>query len=271
MSSTPTDRHARRRAGLSLAGIVLGALTVLVIAVALFTSHQVTAPRDGAAAGVPAPSLPRPLPGDPLAGEEEALAARPMVQLPAQAAQPQTMTTRSAGPAITLPTPAATTGQWIPGGFPDSPEGAVAQLKALDETAMSGGDPQVYARGYTDLSAPGAPNADSTGLGRLLRSFRSAAGLPDAGSVADLTVSYRVTHGQIKGSADHGRYVVACVLGQLAADYRGQVVSAGVGDCQALRWAGDRWRIAPGALAAPAPSAWPGSADSVTAGYRELA
>ena len=50
----------------------------------------------------------------------------------------------------------------------------------------------------------------------------------------------------------------------------GQTVTAGIGDCQALRWNGHRWRIAAMPLAAPAPSAWPGSEDAVSVGYREL-
>jgi hypothetical protein len=37
-----------------------------------------------------------------------------------------------------------------------------------------------------------------------------------------------------------------------------------------MRWSGTDWRISPGALAAAASSAWPGSADALKAGYREL-
>jgi hypothetical protein len=83
-------------------------------------------------------------------------------------------------------------------------------------------------------------------------------------------VTYQVTHGLVKGSTDTGRYAVVCVLGELAVGYQGRAISAGVGDCQAMRWTGTDWRISPGVLAAPASSAWPGSADAVTAGYQEL-
>jgi hypothetical protein len=83
-------------------------------------------------------------------------------------------------------------------------------------------------------------------------------------------VTYHVTEGLIKGSLDGGRYAVVCVLGELAAGYEGRTISGGVGDCQAMRWTPDGWRISPGALAARATSAWPGSADAVKAGYREL-
>jgi hypothetical protein len=104
----------------------------------------------------------------------------------------------------------------------------------------------------------------------VLVNFRAAGGLPDTGPVSTLTVNYEITEGLVKGTTDSGRYAVACVLGDLTVQYQETTVSAGVGDCQAMRWTGTGWRISPGVLAAPAPCAWPGSLDAVEAGYREL-
>lgn len=272
MSTPMTDPRARKRAGLSLTAILLAALVVVGSVVAVVAAHHITA-SEGSPAG---PSDERTALSDPTsvgrvgAHEENELATKPMLQLPAQAAQPQTMTTATAGPAIAVPKPAITTGRWIPGGFTDTPEGALGQLKALNETALSSADPQVYARAYREAAEPGAPDPRSTGLVSLLTSMRSQARLPATGSIPGLTATYEVTRGQIKGTASGGRYVVACVLGQFSVGYEGQVISAGVGDCQAMRWSGSQWRIAAGALAALAPCAWPGSADAVKAGYREL-
>jgi hypothetical protein len=191
-----------------------------------------------------------------------------MLALPPQAAQPQPLTTTSAGPSISLPKPAVGFGHRT--AFPRSPEGAVAQLKALDEQAMAGGDPDTYDRDYRARALAGAPDPRETGLSSVLVSFRATSGLPGVGFVPDLSVDYQVTEGLIKGVADQGRYTVACVLGELTVQYQERTVSAGVGDCQALRWTGTDWRISPGTLAAPAPCAWPGSLDAVEAGYREL-
>jgi hypothetical protein len=91
-------------------------------------------------------------------------------------------------------------------------------------------------------------------------------------------MSWQPEQAQIKGVLDGGRYVVACVLGQFTADYQGRLVTYGVGDCQALRWnptdsstgAPGQWLISPGPAAATAPDAWPGSQDSVNAGYQEI-
>ena len=263
-----TEGHARRRAGLTLFGIGLAVVGLIGALLAVVITHNA---RDGSSAPTtvtPAPATPRSA-GSQAAAENE-LAARPMLALPAQAAQPQVMTTQTAGPAITLPPPARTTGRWIPGGFPATAEGAMAQLEALDETGMKGGAPQISARAYRELSLPGAPNPGSTGLSAVLRSFRSHAGLADTGVVPGLEVTYQVTQGLVKGTTDAGRYTVVCVLGELSVGYQGRTISAGVGDCQAMRWSGTDWRISPGALAAPASSAWPGSADALKAGYREL-
>ncbi|MBQ0928816.1 hypothetical protein KBO27_33165 [Saccharopolyspora endophytica] len=193
-----------------------------------------------------------------------------MVVLPAVAAQPQPMTIDRAGDPITVPPATQLAGRWIPAGFPPTPEGALGQLAALDETAMRGADPATHALGYRDLALPGAPPAEATGLSSLLRSMRASAGLDPTGAVPELTANYQVTQGQIKGTTDGGRFVVACVLGQFSVDYRGKTLTVGVGDCQALRHVEGNWRISPGPVPVAAPSAWPGSPDAVRADYRDL-
>jgi hypothetical protein len=62
---------------------------------------------------------------------------------------------------------------------------------------------------------------------------------------------------------------VACVLGEWQVTYR-DTSRAGAGDCQRLVWTDGRWWIGDGDQAAYAPSAWPGSADAVRAGWRAL-
>ena len=268
MSHPQSEGHARRRAGLTLAAIVVAVVGLIAVLVAVVIAPSATSVNSAPTMVVPAPTAP-PSEGWAAAAENE-LAARPMLQLPVQAAQPQALATQTAGPAITLPQPMQSAGRWIPGGFPDSAEGAMAQLKALDETGMRGGDPQVYARAYRELSLPGAPDPESTGLTAALRGFRSHAGLADTGLVPGLEMIYQVTQGLVKGSTDTGRYTVVCVLGELSVGFQGRTISAGIGDCQAMRWTGTEWRISPGALAAAASCAWPGSADALKAGYREL-
>jgi hypothetical protein len=75
----------------------------------------------------------------------------------------------------------------------------------------------------------------------------------------------------VKGTTGDGSYTVACVLGEFVADHGGRVVTAGWGNCLPMRLVGGEWRIASGPTAALAPSAWPGSSEAVTAGWREIA
>lgn len=260
-------RRYRLSPELCEAAITLGVLALLAVVVAVLISR--ITPNDAPA---PPPS-PQPLidaiPEGPDQGVLE-LVRRPMLQLPQEAIQPQPLSTDSGGPAIRIPETQQQAGRWIPGSAPGTPEGALAQLSALDETALRGANPAAYTHGFTERSEPGAPPADDTGLYALLRSLRTSAGMNPTGMALGLTADYDVVQGQIKGTAERGNVVVACVLGQYSVDYRGQTVTAGVGDCQAMRWNGREWRIAATPLAAPAPNAWPGSADAVAAGYRDL-
>ncbi|OLR92582.1 hypothetical protein [Actinokineospora bangkokensis] len=265
MSAPHTDTAARRRAWVTLGSVLVAGLVLLGAVVAVLVARHSTPPPPPGTA-VPEPTS-APVPGD---SEEQALAARPMPLLPPAAAQPQPLAPTGGGAALRVPAPAGDTGAWIPSGFPATPEGALGQLRALDEAAVSGADPEVFARGYRENAEPGAPDPAATGLAAVLRSLRSRASLPGTGPVPGLVARFQVTHGLIKGTGSAGRFVVVCVLGQLSVGVGGRVVSAGVGDCQAMRWSGTRWRVASGPLAAPAPSAWPGSADAVRAGYREL-
>lgn len=257
------DPRRRGRVGLSLGALVILALAVVLVATAVLAGHH-AAPPPPAPVNPPAPDT-----GWDVAAET-ALAAAAMLALPESAALPHALSADSAGPPITLPKPTQTAGRWAPGGFAPTPEGALAQLAALTVAGLAGADPQTYAGAYRSIALPGAPDPQRARLTTDLQRFRARAGLPETGAVAQLSVDYRPVEGQIKGTTDDGRYVVACVLGELTIGADGQSVSGGAGDCQALRYVGGNWGISPGAPAAPAPLAWPGSAEAAAAGYREL-
>ncbi|MDX6363231.1 MAG: hypothetical protein QOC85_2241, partial [Streptomyces sp.] len=158
----------------------------------------------------------------------------------------------------------------VPGGFPATAEGAAAQQAALMVAGLSGGDPQTYAAAYTSVALPGAPAPDTTAMFTGLQTFRSHARAAPTGPVVGLQVSWTPTSALIKGTTDGGRYAVVCVLGEMTVAANGQIASGGIGDCQALRYVDSEWRIAPGAPAAKGPSAWPGTAEAVAAGYRDI-
>jgi hypothetical protein len=198
------------------------------------------------------------------------LATRPMPQLPEVAALPHPLTDQVAGPPIVLPQPAGPSAP-LPVAFPSTVEGAVAQLAALTRVGLEGGDPERYRRAYESVTLPGAPAVETARLHRDLRRVRARVlGFPPTGPIAGLIFTWTPTSALVKGTTDGDRYAVVCVLGELVTGLNGQSISTGAGDCQAFRRAGQRWWISPGAAAAPATLAWPGSAEAVRAGYRAV-
>jgi hypothetical protein len=204
---------------------------------------------------------------DPIAlrKKEDALATKPMVQLLPSAAQPQPLVTTTAGPPIILPEATVLT-ELVPTGFPRTPQGAVAQLAMIDEAALRNLSRQQVQLVYGWAVMPGAVSQQTWNMSTGFDTALARAGLTDSASA--LQLSYTVTGAQVKGTLDGGDFVVACVLGEIDGNYRNST-RFGAGDCQRMVWATGRWRIGPGPQPAFAPSAWPGSADSVRAGWRE--
>jgi len=260
--------RGRAVAVLVVVGIVaialIGALGYLVISA--ITNHRTPV------AG-PSPSVTASATGSADAGSqqgrEDALAAAPMMQLPQSAAQPQPLVTDSAGPPIVIPAPTA---KVVPGGppvatgFPHTPEGALAQLAAIDEAALSTTDLDRVHEVYAWSAMPGAVSesewSPTVGVKAIIDN------LGGQQRAARAHASFQAVEGQLKGTVGPD-FVLACVLGEadIVVD---TVARIGVGDCQRMVWSGGRWRIGPGAQPAYAPSAWPGSADSVRAGWRVL-
>ena len=262
------------RAWVLLSLVVAGSIGVLaglayLVAVTLFGSGT----NASTAQAKPSPSLTSSMAPvgasaqDPMAlqEKEDALAAKPMLQLLPSAAQPQPLVSAIAGPPISLPKATVLT-ELVPTGFPRTPQGAVAQLAAIDEAALRNLSRQQMHLVHGWAVMPGGVDQQDWNMSVGVNAGLAGAGLTD--STSELQVSYTVTGAQVKGSLDGGDFVVACVLGEIDGNYRNST-RFGAGDCQRMVWATGRWRIGPGQQPAFAPSAWPGSADSVRAGWRE--
>ncbi|WP_410573366.1 hypothetical protein [Amycolatopsis sp. cmx-4-61] len=262
-ATTPRRSRTRARRLFLIAVLIVAAVAVVLVA------RQATAPPSSPPAATPPGAAPSPTPTAPV-DEATTLATRPMLTLPPEAALPHQLTTATAGPSITVPQAAPIANRVISDNFPVTAEGALGWLTVFNESALRGGDPATYVRAYGESALPHAPSPQGSGPLALLTAFRDEAGIRPGELKPGLTVTYEVSQGLIKGTADGGRFAVVCTLGQLSFDYQGQSTRMGIGDCQALRWTGTAWRIAPGARAAYAASAWPGSAESVAAGYRPL-
>jgi hypothetical protein len=194
-----------------------------------------------------------------------------MIQFPEEAGLPHTLSSKTAGPPITLPKPTKTAGRLVDAGFPDTPAGALAKLKALDETGMEGFDPATYKQAYQSVALPGAPPVSKTPLYQQVVQLRKIGNFAPTGPIPGGHTSFQVTEGLIKGTADHGRFAVVCVLADASGSTdQGGGQEAGQGDCQALRYVDGFWKISPTKEPFTAPNTWPGSKESVKAGYRQV-
>ncbi len=170
----------------------------------------------------------------------------------------------SPAPAIHLPYAVEGRGPADVQVYGHTPEGAVAQLAAIDVAVLQAMDVDYTSQVHQAWVLPGGPALeewdDATNVAAFLRGAHQTSTKDDATSV-----EVRPAAGLVKGT-DGPDWVLACVLldvrAWIQAEYR-----MGWGHCARMQWSDDRWQIAPGTPPAAAPSAWPGSNAAVAAGW----
>ena len=138
--------------------------------------------------------------------------------------------------AIVLPASTSTGPVGIPSGFPHTPEGALAQLAAIDADVLTNASVDHARQVITAWAAPGGPNAESwTGV-QAIAGFLSAANLSPAGPAGGSGLVVRATPlmGMVKAT-DGPDWAVVCVDFEVDATLKasGQVA---VADCQRMAW-----------------------------------
>ncbi|WP_232807360.1 hypothetical protein [Geodermatophilus chilensis] len=201
------------------------------------------------------------------ADAKDALAARPMPAVPESASRPGPVSDRDPGPPILLPRATVTGPAGVPTGFPRTPEGAMAQLAAIDQTALQSGSLSGARAVIAAWALPGGPTTTSWSGVQAMRALLNAAGLSGGGS-PQLAVVLTPLMGQIKGSVGPD-FVVPCVDFELDVTMQ-QTARGAIADCQRMVWHRDRWMIGPGEEPALAPSVWPGTDLAIGLGYRGL-
>jgi hypothetical protein len=198
--------------------------------------------------------------------EQDALAAAPMPAGDLSAAQPTPVSTRDPG-VIVLPNGTATGVARVPTGFPQTPEGALAQLAALDRDSLQSGTlggVRAVIRGW---AATGGPDAETWSMVEGMANFLTAAGLSGGGS-PQLAIVATPLMGLIKGHVGDD-FAVVCVVFEVDATLQ-ETRRVAVTHCQRMVWQGRRWLVGPGPEPAPGPAAWPDSDLAVRYGYRDL-
>lgn len=256
-SGEPEWSPARLLAALVVSALVaLALLAGLVLAVVGGLKEQPDERDAARQAAVPSRDMSR----------HDALAAAPMPTADPHDALPGPVSNQAAG-VLELPRATGVGPTDVPTGFPRTPEGALAQLAAIDVTAMQSGSMEGVRRVIAEWAAPGGPTSETwsgvDGMANLL----SAAGLSGAGS-PQLAIVVRPVMGLIKGTVGED-FAVVCVNFEFTVTVE-QTSRIAIADCQRMAWVGDRWVISPGEEPAPAPSVWPGTEAAIAAGYRDL-
>ena len=249
----------------SLLALVVGAAaTAVVLLVGLglaiyYTVQPDRSPTPDQAAQVPAAADPR-----------DELADRPMPTAPAAASRPGPLTTKPFE-SLLLPGARRLGPADVSTGFPQTKEGALAQLVAIDQAALQSASVPGAQAVITAWAVPGGPTAESWSGVAAVAEMLSSADLSLSGSPS-LTVSATPEMGLVKGTVGE-RYVVACVdfVVTATATTTARVAAA---DCQRMVWTNDnrsgRWMVGPGPEPVLAPSVWPGTEAAHTAGYLKL-
>jgi hypothetical protein len=273
---TPVDTRPWDRG--RLIAIVAGAIVVCLLAVlglglavyyTLRPDHH-PAITKGRTDGAAAPSVTSAAHSTAVPGSQQyaqdVLAARPMPTVALDAAEPGPVSTRDPG-TIQLPGATGAGPADVPTGFPHTPAGALAQLAAIDKTAMQSGTLSGVRAVIVDWAAPGGPNQETWSAVGAMASFLTAAGLSGGGS-GQLALVVTPLMGLIKGSVGPD-FVVACVDFQFDATLQTtqHVASA---DCQRMIWQGERWIIGPGSEPAVPPSVWADTDEAIAVGYQDL-
>jgi hypothetical protein len=205
-------------------------------------------------------------PAGSLRARQDALAARPMPSVDLGAAEPDTVSTRDPG-TLVIPTATRTGPGGVPTGFDHTPAGALAQLAAIDQTAMQSGSLPGVRAVITAWAAPGGPTAQTWSGVTAMAGFLDAAGLSGAGS-PQLSLVVTPLMGLVKGSVGQD-FVIPCVDFEFDATLT-QTQRVAVADCQRMIWQHNRWVIGPGAEPAEAPSVWPDTDTAIEVGYKDL-
>ncbi|MEO6703126.1 MAG: hypothetical protein ABI140_11780 [Jatrophihabitantaceae bacterium] len=201
----------------------------------------------------------------PDAARQDALAAKPMKVLSEQAFQPHSLSMQVPG-VLTIPRAKSIGPAGVPSGFPHTPSGALAQMAAIDQTALQSKQLVLARAVLAAWAMPGGPSPQSWSRVVDLRDTMGPT-LSD-GSAASWALTFTPIMGQIKGTVEPD-FVLPCVDYELDGTIA-TTARVGVGLCARMVWHAGRWMIGPGAEPYPAPSAWPDTDDAISAGYLDL-
>jgi len=263
-----TDPWGRRRLVRTLA-VVASVAALLLVGLSYAVYSAIASTRSTAAAASPGQEIrsAEQLPSG--TARRDAIAAAPMLAVPPEASRSGKPSAR-VGPTITVP-PAGRVGPaGVPTGFPQSPEGAVGQLAAIETTVLQSMSIDRAHQVHAAWSDPGGVTAESWELTANIQAFIASSAGQYAGDLRAAVVTTPIA-AQVKGT-DGSDWVLACVL----LDVKAQIATharIAYGHCERMQWTtrdGGRWVIGAGPAPARAPSTWPGTDLAIEAGWKTV-
>ncbi len=194
------------------------------------------------------------------------VADRPFPDVDESASRPGPLTT-SPFEEIVVPPPTSLGPVGVSSGFEQTPEGALAQLAAIDQRVLQAASVATAREVISEWAAPGGPTPESWSGVQAVAGLLSSAGVTGNGSEV-LTVSAHPEMGLIKGVVGSD-FVVACVDFVVTATMT-RTRSVAAADCQRMVWTDGRWMIGSGPEPAQAPSVWPGTEAALQVGFKVL-
>ncbi len=200
-------------------------------------------------------------------GRRDALAAEPMPEVGDEAAHPAPVSLQDPGPQIVLPPATGRGPAGVPSGFPQTPEGAMAQLAAVDAAVLQAPSLAAARDVAAGWIAERGPTREGWTTMRALGQLFTSAGLSGGGSPR-LQVTLTPLMGVIKGRVGTD-FVIPCVDFELDVTLA-QSERGATADCQRMVWTGGRWMIGAGTEPSPAPAVWPDTDLAISIGYRDV-
>ena len=220
--------------GWSRSRLLLGLAAILAVAV-LMVVGLVHAARYTLATAQPStspgPSGPGPTTG-PVPVDRDQIAAAPMLTVTAADAQP-TAPAAMPGPVMEVPAATRTGPAGVATGFPQTAEGAVGQLAAVEVAVLQAMSIRYTRTVYDAWAMPGGAGPAGWAMTANVQAFLAAARMTDQ---LDVTATVVVTPaaGQVKG-VDGPDWVVACVLVEVRATITMEA-RMGYGHCERMQW-----------------------------------
>jgi hypothetical protein len=268
--TTGSERQPPQKRRMLAAAVGAGGLVGIIVTGLVLTVADMTSP--GRDAGVGSSirqqkAVPKPV-SEEIGRKRDELAARPMPDTGTghEYGRPD-LSTRDPGAPIVLPRSRGTGARGVQTGYSHTPEGALAQLAAIDVAALRSASMAGARAVIREWAAPGGPSIKSWSGVKAMASLLESAGIATDGT-ARVNVEAIPEMGLIKGTVGDD-FVVACV--DLTVDITfGGTSRTVAADCQRLVWTGERWMIGPGREPAQPTSVWPGTDAAIDAGFKDL-